>query len=362
MSTQNSNIQIVKTNYSTGEEDSQILIVAELTEEIPVIENTGEILVDISSSGKMRNWSEKKKMNRELVEVLKSFRNIYPELLSSSRLNQVENCANYLKYGITQEGVKRLVDANFCRFKFCPICVWRKSLKMFSQVSAVTEVLNREYPSARYIFVTLTVRNVRAEELSETIDRLNEGFKYLVQKSRTVSDTKIFKESLLGYIKAMEITYNKKTKEYHPHIHVVFHLKSSYFGKNYIKQSQWVKIWASMMGLDYEPLVDVKAIKKIDSDKGIVAEIAKYPIKTSDLMSIKDREEQIEVLYTFLSSTYHRRFVTFGGTFREAKRELALDDVETGSLVHVESDSEKLMNYISYELYRYNFKFGCYVC
>lgn len=330
--------------------------------EIPVIENTGEVLVDISSSGKTRNWEEKKRNNLELVEVLKSFRNSYPDLLSSSRLFQVVECANYLKYGITQEGVKRLTEANFCRFKFCPICIWRKSLKMFSQVSAVTELLNREYPSARYIFVTLTVKNVRAEELSRTIDRLNEGFKNLVQKKNTMKESKIFKESLLGYIKAIEITYNKKTKEYHPHIHVVFHLKSSYFGRNYIKQSQWVKIWKSMMSLDYEPLVDVKAIKKIDSDNsGIIAEVSKYPIKSSDIMSIEDEDERNEVLATLLTGTHHRRFVTFGGTFREAKRKLALDDIETGSLVHVESDNEKL-SYVIYELYKYDFKYGCYIC
>ena len=233
---------------------------------------------------------------------------------------------------------------------------------MFSQVLAVTEELNREYPSARYIFVTLTIRNVRAEELSRTIDRLNEGFKNLVQKSKTMKESKIFKESLLGYIKAMEITYNRETKDYHPHIHIVFHLKSSYFGRNYIKQSQWVKIWKSMMNLDYDPLVNVKAIKKIDSGNGIVAEISKYPIKTSELMSIKDEDERNEVLAIFLTSTHHRRFVTFGGTFRDVKRKLSLDDVETGSLVHVESNDEEKMNYISYELYRYDFRYGCYIC
>ena len=347
--------ELVFRHDSTTDNHSQV-------EDIPVIENTGEILIDKSSTGKVRNWEEKKRNNLKLVEILKSFRISYPELLSSSRLIQVVECANYLKYGITQEGIKRLVEANFCRFKFCPICIWRKSLKMFSQVSAVTEKLNEKYPSARYIFVTLTVRNVRAEELSSTIDRLNEGFKYLVQKSRTMKESEIFKESLLGYIKAIEITYNRKTKDYHPHIHAIFHLKSSYFGSNYIKQSQWVKIWKSMMNLDYDPLVDVKAIKKAYSDNpGIIAEVSKYPIKSSDILSIANEEERNEVLATFLTSTYHRRFVTFGGTFREVKRELALDDIEDGSLVHVESNNDKL-NYVSYELYKYDFKYGVYVC
>ena len=370
MNIQNQMIKTNMCNYSTGEENSQIELMAEEISEIyrdekgiEVIRGTGEILQDISSSGRPRNWSEKKGMNRELVEVLKLFRNSYPLILSEMRLNQIEDCATYLKYGISKEGSKKLVDANFCRFKFCPICVWRKSLKMFSQMSAVTEVLSSEYPSARYIFVTFTVKNVRAEELSLAIDRLNEGFKRLVQKSKKFTEAKVFQESLLGYLKCLEITYNSKEKSYHPHIHSVFHLKSSYFGKNYLSHSKWVSLWKAMMNLDYEPLVNVKAIKRTESGTNpkMIAELAKYPIKTSDLLNIKYEEEQQEVLYTLLTSTYHRRFVTFGGTFREMKRQLLLDDIENGDLVHVESESRDL-NFIAYELYRYDFKFGCYIC
>ena len=67
--------------YSTGEENSQIIIDSEGERrrinsgiEIEVIEGTGEILIDVTSSGRTRKWSEKKEMNRELVEILKEFR------------------------------------------------------------------------------------------------------------------------------------------------------------------------------------------------------------------------------------------------------------------------------------------------
>ena len=74
--------EIVFEYNSIGKDHSQ--------EEIPVIEGTGEILEDKSSTEKIRNWEEKKKNNLKLVEVLKSFINRYPELLTSSRLIQVE--------------------------------------------------------------------------------------------------------------------------------------------------------------------------------------------------------------------------------------------------------------------------------
>ena len=328
--------------------------------EIEVITGTGEILTDKSASGKIRDWEGKKAMNLELVNILQALQIQNPSLVSNSRLNQIESCANYLKYGVTSEGTKKLVDANFCRFKFCPICIWRKSLKMFSQISAVTEKLNELYPSGRYIFVTLTIKNPSAQELKSAIDRLNEGFKNLVQKCNTVGgDIRIFKDSLLGYLKCLEITYNADSKTYHPHIHAVFHLKASYFGKNYLNHSRWSEMWKSLLKLDYEPMVDVRAIKK--TTPKLIAEIAKYPVKTTDLLKIKDSSEQVEVIATLLTTTHHRRFVTFGGTFRQVKRQLALDDIETGSLVHVESESKEL-NYVAYELYKYHLQFGCYIC
>ena len=225
---------------------------------------------------------------------------------------------------------------------------------------AVTEKLNELYPSGRYIFVTLTLKNPSAQELKSAIDRLNEGFKNLVQSSRELGgDIRIFKDSLLGYLKCLEITYNADGKTYHPHIHAVFHLKGSYFGRNYLNHSRWANMWKSLLKLDYEPMVDVRAIKK--TTPKLIAEVAKYPVKVTDLLKIKDSSEQVGVLATLLTTTHHRRFITFGGTFRKIKRELALDDIETGSLVHVESENAQL-NYVAYELYRYHLQFGCYIC
>ena len=350
----------MENHFSIGENRIQETIPHQ-EKEIEVTIGTGEVLADTSASGKIRDWEGKKKMNLELVGILKKVQDQYPGLVGNSRLSQIESCANYLKYGLTAEGRRKLVDANFCRFKFCPVCVWRKSLKMFSQISAVTEKLNELYPSGRYIFVTLTIRNLSSQELKPAIDWLNEAFKNLVQSSKEFGgDIRIFKDSLLGYLKCLEITYNADSKTYHPHIHAVFHLKASYFvGKNYLNHSKWAEMWKSLLKVDYEPMVDVRAIKK--KMPKLIAEVAKYPVKVTDLLKIKDSSEQIEVMATLLTTTHHRRFVTFGGTFRKIKRQLALDDIETGSLVHVERESAKL-NYVAYELYRYHLQFGCYIC
>ena len=129
---------------------------------------------------------------------------------------------------------KRLHGANFCRNRLCPMCNWRRSLKMYSQVSQITDKILTTRKS-RFIFVTLTVKNPDAEHLTETLDLMNKGFKYITSKSQTFAPAQKFKESLQGYIKATEITYNSKENTYHPHIHCIFKSKQVILQKAILK-------------------------------------------------------------------------------------------------------------------------------
>ena len=47
----------------------------------------------------------------------------------------------------------------------------------------------------------------------------------------------------------------------HPHFHALLLVKPSYFAKGYIKQSDWVEMWAKALRADYLPSVNVKAVK-----------------------------------------------------------------------------------------------------
>lgn len=343
---------------AVSEEQSEVVLADRNTTEIPVIENTGEILVDVSSTGRTRNWSEKKKMNLELSEIFEYARMKDSTFITPSRLNQLKECGSYLKYAETKEG-RKLVEANFCRIRLCPMCQWRRSLKLFSQVSEITDYILKKR-KARFIFVTFTQQNVREEDLSSMIDRMNEGFKLLVQKKINLAETKPLQENLLGYLKAIEVTYNVKTKDYHPHIHCIFEVRPSYFGNNYIKQSTWVSLWRKVMRLDYEPLVKIRVIK--DNSARSIAGVAKYPVKLNGIFEIIDKDEQARVIITLNRSLYHRRLLTFGGDFRAVKRELQLEDVETTKdLVHLDNESREL-NVIAYTLFKYNADFGCYIC
>ena len=98
--------------------------------------------------------------------------------------------------------------ADFCRHRLCPVCNWRKSLKLFSQMKEVSARLLQDFPGARYLFLTLTVKNCSGAELAQTIDKMNFGFKLLANAGKTNASAKAVKANLLGYAKAMEIKYD----------------------------------------------------------------------------------------------------------------------------------------------------------
>ena len=192
---------------------------------------------------------------------------------------------------------------------------------MYSQVSQITDRI-LDTKKARFIFVTLTVRNPDGAHLAETLDLMNKGFKYITSKSQTFAPAKKFKESLQGYIKATEITYNSEEDTYHPHIHCIFQVRPSYFSRDYITKDGWIELWQKALNLEYPPSVYVKTIKETDNDKTkAVAEVAKYPTKSADLLKIENEEQAIQALIVLAKTMKGRRLITFGGDFATVKRE-----------------------------------------
>lgn len=321
------------------------------------ITETGELLEDVSATGRKRPWREHRMAKIGLIELF-HLGEKHGHLLSESRMKDLEECADELLFLQDAEGNRRLKQGNFCRIRVCPMCNWRRSLKLFSQVSAVTDAILAE-KKARFIFVTLTVQNVRGDMLRDTIDGLNKAFKYIVDKHQTFAPAKKLKENLLGYMKAEEITYNADRDDFHPHIHAILEVRPSYFKNGYIKQKDWTAMWRAALGVDYDPLVDVRNIK--GGTAKAVAEVAKYPVKMDGILKIKDKEKAAKALVELYSAIFRRRLVTFGGDFKEYRKRLQLDDVETGDLIHVEAE-EKAFNPVAQILFKWRADVGAYIC
>ncbi|ESV53917.1 protein rep [Streptococcus agalactiae LMG 14747] len=129
------------------------------------------------------------------------------------------------------------------------------------------------------MFLTLTVRNVKGDDLNATLSSLTKSFDRLFRRAKV-------KKNLLGYLRSVEVTHNEKEKTYHPHIHVLLMVKSSYFaGKdNYISQKEWGEMWSRSLKVDYYPMVDIRGVKQsyYGIEKAII-ETAKYPVKPMNL-------------------------------------------------------------------------------
>ena len=331
-------------------------------DEAPADFPTGEILEDVSQTGKPRRWKEHKENNLRLAELYREANKQFPRLISAARLWDMEQCANSLEFIRYADGSKKLKQAYFCRNRLCPMCQWRRSLKLFGQVSQITDLLAVEMPEIRFLFVTFTQANISGTDLKSEFDKINKAFAKLTDKTKNRAAARGLQKSMLGYIKSVEVTYNSKTHTYHPHLHCIFAVQPAYFWTgNYINAPAWRALWRDMLNLDYLPQVHVEAIKSSANQKA-VAELTKYPAKVTSVLDLPTADA-VQVLADLTRFCRNRRFVSFGGCFKQAKQQLHLQDVESRDvdlITTVDNVVEKL-NPVGRTLYKYNSRFGVYV-
>ena len=172
----------------------------------------------------------------------------------------------------------KLREARFCRVRHCPICQWRRSLMWLARFHAALPRVLSEHPTARFVFLTLTRKNVPVRQLRETLRVMNKAWERLAQrKSFGV---------VLGWIRTTEVTRGKD-RTAHPHFHCLLMVPSGYFTNRYISQADWAEMWRRASRLDYTPIVDVRAVKQATvNGSGIlpaVRETLKYSVKPSDM-------------------------------------------------------------------------------
>lgn len=224
---------------------------------------------------------------------------------------RVKLCADLLEFKLSPDSFEgayklKLASAHFCRVRHCPVCQWRRSLMWKAKAYKAIPKVVLDYPSHRWLFLTLTQKNVPVQELRKTLDSMNKAFIRL---------TKLTAFPGTGWIKSVEVTRGKDGNA-HPHLHVLLMVSPSYFGRNYIKQDEWSELWQRCLRIDYTPMTHVRAIAKNQDPVVLVPEILKYQVKESDL--IRDR-----VFFLELTKQLHKtRAVAVGGVLRDYMKEL----------------------------------------
>lgn len=269
---------------------------------------------------------------------------VYQMLGYKKRFANVLKCGSYLEFAVTPNLDWKLHTANFCRDRLCPMCSWRRSMKIYGQCSRVMNELAKDYT---FLFLTLTVPNIPGSALSSKLDEMQEAWHDRFIKIPA------FKNVVKGFWRGVEVTRNRKNNTYHPHYHVVLVVNKSYFdSKSYITRDTWLKMWQNAMNDSSITQVDIRK-----ANAQAVPEVCKYAVKDAHYL-FDDVAETMEVVNVLFNSLYGRRLVSLGGEFKRVHALLNLDDMEDGDLVHLDPvDNPDLIT----ALYRYNWAGTGYV-
>ena len=80
-----------------------------------------------------------------------------------------------------------------------------------------------------------------------------------------------------------------------------------------------------------------------------------------ELANYQDENKAIKALIVFTKILKGRRLITFGGVFADIKKQLKLNDVETGDLVNIEDEQKENFQEVKKVLFKFNVKVGCYI-
>jgi hypothetical protein len=183
-------------------------------------------------------------------------------------------------------------------------------------------------------FTTLTIKNVKAHALSETVEKMLKDMSNIIRVLREKRKINI------SGIRKIEVTYNAKTDEYHPHFHI---LHNQNVGSIII--DEWLKRnkTANLQGWDRKKkkLVDIQVTKPItkngEDDKAFLNEIFKYATK----FVVKDDKEKgvlnvyAPALDVILRSLHMKRSVQ---SFGEIRKIVIKEEAEHEELISQEFD------------------------
>jgi plasmid rolling circle replication initiator protein Rep len=284
-------------------------------------------LSDISPADKP--WDIHRAQSDELAK-------IYDSIGYDRYAERIGECSQLLTYALkaTDDGeVKlKLREARFCRVRHCMVCQWRRSLMWRARFFKALPEIQAKYPTGRWIFVTLTVKNCELTDLRATLNWMNTAWKRLLGRKEFPA---------LGFIKSTEVTRGVGGTA-HPHFHCLMFVPAGYFTRGYISHAKWTSLWQSCLKTDYPPILDVRVVKSKtttsndaqDSSNHAMAEAVcetlKYAVKPSDLLADPD---WLGELTKQLQKT---RAISIGGCLKEFFSE---DDPE--DLINAEIQEEE---------------------
>jgi hypothetical protein len=226
-----------------------------------------------------------------------------------------------------------LTGANFCRQRICPMCQFRKSEKMFTQMMAVCQALE----GYRFLHLVLTIPNASTDyELVQGVKILYKGFSKLMEY-------KEIRRAYKGVLRCLEVSFNcSSVAFFHPHLHCLVAVRRSYFNDSavYLKADRVQEIWTESVRkavkalgfsgcfADYPDLLQIHVGAVKEGDYSGVAEVCKYSVKPLELDKLDNAEQNKRALLCMAHVLKGTRLVQKYGVIRETFNRLFRSDEE----------------------------------
>lgn len=191
------------------------------------------------------SWPFYKAWSRRTAAALHNIADADCDRELSRRATAMYVCAETIAAAQAHDGSLTLLGgAARCRDRACPLCQWRLALARCGQLTQALRWLQGQQPRLRGWMLTVTVRNCTGDALRDTCSSMLAAWRRLLRQ-QIAADWQ-------GTMRALEITYNRDTDTYHPHIHALI-VSDALDGV-------WARLrladaWAQAAGLDYQPIV-----------------------------------------------------------------------------------------------------------
>lgn len=332
-----------------------------------------QLQVETSPEGEVISLRDRKFSWRERKEKTMLLHELYQKAGYLDYAERTKNCATTLQFAVMKSGERRLMSANFCKLRLCPMCISRRARRNAWKLSQVLNQVEAEH-DARFLFLTLTMKNVDGPELGSAISQLTRAWNMFLKQRQ-------IERSVKGWFRAVEITRGddrwhtdkktgrrkyRKDEGYHPHIHAILAVEPDYFSREsrqsgkYLNQCDLVTRWQKALRADYKPSVSIETAKakgEYGAGRKAAVEAAKYAVKDEEYIDPTLPEARaVEIVRDYTEALYRRRLTAFGGWLKDAAKVLDADDLDDGDLVHTDDDAirEDLVEMIE----QFNWHFG----
>lgn len=220
----------------------------------------------------------------------------------------------------------RIMHREACHARGCPMCQSMRAAHWSHRLRAgLLAMLASEPEPLTFAHLTLTVKNCAVGELRAHTRAIHNALGRMTKRA-------IF--PALGAVRNTEVTVNLRTREVHPHVHMLLVLPGSYFAApwytgriggrgprrivpGYMTHAEYVQLWRECARLDYAPSVRIQAVN-LTTPRGRQAlyEVAKYGVKPASLSRMPPA-----MLPAFFEQLHHTRAIAVSGLLRRYVQE-----------------------------------------